>query len=92
MASLYFPIGQVTVEFLLRPNGRDVRRVTFPDAARPNGGLHWATVVAHSVRWLLMRLTLNNTLGEHSIWLKKQIPFFSLFIYHQQNYIALPFP
>ena len=33
--------------FLLRPNGREVMGATSPNATRPNGRLHWATIVAH---------------------------------------------
>ena len=38
------------VVFLLRPNGRGVMGVALPNATRPCGRLHWATIVAHSVR------------------------------------------
>ena len=44
----------VMAVFLLRPNGRGVMGVAFPNAARPNGRLHWATIVPHSVRWPLV--------------------------------------
>ena len=48
-----FPNRVDNCKFLLRPNGREVKRTAFPNAARPDGRLHWATIVAHSVRWPL---------------------------------------
>ncbi len=45
-----FPKRVGNGKFLLRPSGREIRRAVFPNAARPHGRLHWATIVAHSVR------------------------------------------
>ena len=67
-----FPKRVGNGKFLLRPSGREVRRVVFPNAAPPCGRLHWATIVAHSVRWPLPRPTLNNPLWEHSVTQKKK--------------------
>ena len=61
-----FPNRVDNGKFLLRPNGREVRRATFPNATRPNGRLHWATIVAHSVRWPLRGLQKTTFLGNRT--------------------------
>ena len=61
-----FPMRVGKCNVFVAPSGRKVMGTAFPNAARPYGRLHWATIVAHSVRWPLPRPTLNYPLGEHN--------------------------
>ena len=42
--------------FMLRPNGREIMGDGFSQCCAPYGRLHWATIVAHFVRWPLRGL------------------------------------
>ena len=59
--------------FLLRPNGRGFIEGDLSQCRAPYGRLHWATVVAHSVRCRSAAF-INYPHGEQSE-LKKSFPF-----------------
>ena len=45
-----FPMRVGDGKYFVAPSGREFMGAASPNATRPDGRLHWAMVVAHSVR------------------------------------------